>query len=131
MVERVEGFAKEEEWKRSFQEINEFESQLKRFGTIIIKFWIHLSQEEQLKRFNDRKANPFKKWKITEEDWRNRDQWNAYTIALEEMFQKTSTFIAPWKIIEGNNKYYARIKAMDTIIDTLKKHPAIQESSEN
>jgi len=121
LVERVEGFASEKEWKQAFQEINEFERQLTDFGTIVVKFWIHISKEEQLQRFEERQANKYKVWKITDEDWRNREKWDAYTVALNEIFQKTSTPNAPWTIIEGNSKYYARLKAIKTVTKAIKE----------
>lgn len=119
MVERIEGFCTEEEWKRAYREINHFERQLSDFGTILFKFWIHISQEEQLKRFELRKDSQLKAWKLTDEDWRNRDRWNEYAAAISEMLQKTSTLTAPWTIIEGNNKWYARIKALRTLVEGL------------
>jgi len=115
MVERVEGFCKPDEWKRAFQEINEFESQLVSFGTVLVKFWIHITKEEQLRRFEERGANPFKNYKLTDEDWRNREKWDQYLEAVEEMLLRTSTHYAPWTVIEGNDKYFARVKALETI----------------
>jgi polyphosphate kinase 2 (PPK2 family) len=106
LVERVEGFAKEEEWKRGFKEINAFERQLTEFGVILLKFWIHISREEQLKRFEQRKAIGYKAWKLTDEDWRNRAKWGVYEDAVEEMLVRTSTTIAPWCLVEGNDKYW-------------------------
>lgn len=119
LVERVEGFAKEEEWKRGFKEINAFERQLHDFGTIVLKFWIHISRDEQLRRFEQRRAIGYKSWKLTDEDWRNRDKWGAYEDAVEEMLVKTSTTVAPWTLVEGNDKYYARIKVLSKLVDTL------------
>ena len=121
MVERVEGFCKAEDWQRAYQEINEFESQLVSFGTVLVKFWIHISKEEQLRRFEERKNNPFKTWKLTDEDWRNREKWGVYLEAVEEMLLRTSTHYAPWTIVEGNSKYYSRIKALDTIVNAIEK----------
>ncbi len=119
MVERVEGFCTEEEWKRAYREINDFERQLVDFGTILFKFWIHISQEEQLRRFEARKDSQLKSWKLTEEDWRNRDRWNEYAGAVNEMLQKTSTLTAPWTVVEGNDKRYARIKVLKTLVEGL------------
>ncbi len=121
MVERVEGFAREDEWQRAYREINEFEAALDNWGAIIVKFWIQIDQEEQLRRFTARQENPDKQWKITDEDWRNREKWPAYEIAVNDMLKKTSTDFAPWTIIEGNDKKYARIKAMKTIVEAIEK----------
>lgn len=119
LVERVEGFASTKEWKRAYAEINSFERQLKDFGAIIAKFWIHISREEQLKRFEERRSIHYKAWKLTDEDWRNREKWPLYEEAAEEMFLKTSTRIAPWHLVEGNDKYFARVKTLSTLVDTL------------
>ena len=121
LVERVEGFASEDAWRRAFREINSFERNLRDFGTIIIKFWFHISQEEQLQRFDARKGNNYKSWKLTDEDWRNRDKWPEYERALRDMLLKTSTITAPWTIVEGNNKYWARVKTLSTVVETLSK----------
>ncbi|NIA15379.1 MAG: polyphosphate:AMP phosphotransferase [Nitrospiraceae bacterium] len=115
LVERVEGFARPEEWQRAYQEIREFEKQLTSFGTVLVKFWIHISKKEQLKRFTLRQNTPYKQWKITDEDWRNRERWDQYYEAVSDMIEKTSTRNAPWTIIEGNQKLYARIKALKTV----------------
>jgi AMP-polyphosphate phosphotransferase len=119
LVERVEGFAKEEEWKRAFKEINAFERQLCEFGTIVMKFWIHISHDEQLRRFEQRQAVGYKAWKLTDEDWRNRQKWGAYENAVEEMLVKTSTTLAPWTLVEGNDKYWARIKVLSKLVERL------------
>jgi polyphosphate kinase 2 (PPK2 family) len=119
MVERLEGFCTEEEWKRAFREINEFERQLVDFGTILAKFWIHISKEEQLHRFQARQETPYKAWKLTDEDWRNRQKWDLYEEAINDMLLKTSTLTAPWTIVEGNCKWYARVKALKTLVDLL------------
>ncbi len=119
MVERIEGFCQEEEWKRAFFEINEFERHLAHYGTIIIKFWLHISKEEQLKRFEEREHIPHKKHKLTEEDWRNREKWDLYAAAVNEMIERTSTNYAPWTIVEGNCKLWARIRALKTIISAI------------
>ncbi|MCX8063944.1 MAG: polyphosphate:AMP phosphotransferase [Candidatus Hydrogenedentes bacterium] len=122
LVERVESFATEEQWKRAYSEINEFEMQLAKWGAIIMKFWMHISPDEQLKRFQERQSNPLKQWKITEEDWRNRAKWNDYEEAVNDMIDRTSTVYAPWHIIEGNSKLYARVKVLNIVVDTIKKH---------
>jgi polyphosphate kinase 2 (PPK2 family) len=117
LVERVEGFCSEEEWSRAYQEINEFEEHFANFGGVIVKFWLQISKEEQLKRFKERERVPYKHWKITEEDYRNREKWDAYRLAADEMLIKTGTTGAPWTIVEANSKYFARLKTMKTIID--------------
>lgn len=119
MVERIEGFCTEEEWRRAYREINQFERQLADFGTILLKFWFHISKEEQLARFQSRRLTPYKAWKLTDEDWRNRQKWDQYEQAVEDMLFKTSTITAPWTIIEGNNKWHARVKVLSTVVDTL------------
>lgn len=119
LVERVEGFATEAEWKRAYREINSFERNLHDFGTILIKFWIHISREEQLRRFEQRQASGYKSWKLTDEDWRNRDKWPQYEKAVREMLLKTSTVTAPWTIVEGNDKHWARVKALKTVVEVL------------
>jgi polyphosphate kinase 2 (PPK2 family) len=121
LVERVEGFAAEEEWKRAYREINDFERQLADAGAILVKFWIHISPEEQLRRFEERQDSVYKSWKLTGEDWRNRSRWDTYREAADEMLLKTSTPVAPWTIIEGNDKYYARVKALRTLVRVLGK----------
>jgi len=115
MVERIEGFCSPADWQRAYGEINDFERQLYDWGAIIVKFWINITNEEQLKRFNARKENPEKQWKLTDEDWRNRDKWPKYEEAVNDMIKYTSTDFAPWQIIEGNDKYYARIKTLKII----------------
>ena len=119
MVERLEGFCTEEEWKRAYREINEFERQLVDFGTILVKFWIQISKEEQLQRFQGRQETPYKAWKLTDEDWRNREKWDAYERAINDMLLKTSTLTAPWTIVEGNCKWYARVKTLRTLVEVL------------
>ena len=121
LVERVEGFAAEAEWQRAYKEINSFERQLRDFGTIVAKFWIHISREEQLRRFEERKAIGYKAWKLTDEDWRNRQKWGTYEEAVEEMLVKTSTRTAPWCLVEGNNKYWARTKVLGRLVEILAK----------
>ena len=118
-MERVEGFCTDEEWRRAYQEIREFEQQLVNFGTVIVKFWLHISPEEQLQRFEARKVNDFKNYKLTDEDWRNREKWDAYRLAVVDMLQYTSTTYAPWTIVEANCKRWARIKALRTLCDAI------------
>ena len=119
MVERVEGLCKEADWKRAYREINYFERQLVDCGTILLKFWIHISKDEQLKRFESRASDTLHQWKLTDEDWRKREKWNQYEAAVNEMLLKTSTATAPWSVIEGNSKAYARIKILKTLTDKL------------
>ena len=119
LVERVEGFAAEAEWKRAYKEINSFERQLRDFGAILAKFWIHISREEQLRRFEERKTIGYKAWKLTEEDWRNREKWAAYEEAVEQMLVKTSTATAPWTLVAGNDKYWARTKVLAKLVKIL------------
>ena len=125
MVERLEGFCSEKDWKRAYNEINEFERQLTEWGAVVLKFWIHIDQETQLARFNERQNTPEKQWKITDEDWRNREKWADYEIAVNEMLSQTSTEYAPWFIIESNDKKYARIRTLTIIVEALEK--AIEE----
>lgn len=119
LVERVEGYASIDEWKRAYKEINSFERQLRDFGTILVKFWIHISRDEQLRRFEERRRTHYKAWKLTEDDWRNREKWPLYEEAVEEMLLKTSTRIAPWNLVEGNDKYFARVKTLTRLVEVL------------
>jgi polyphosphate kinase 2 (PPK2 family) len=119
LVERVENFCTEADWKRAYREINQIERQMEDFGTILFKFWIHLSQDEQLRRFTSRAEDPLRSWKLTDEDWRNREKWGPYEEAVNEMILRTSTVTAPWTIIEGDSKPYARIKVLKTLVDKL------------
>ena len=121
MVERLEGFCSESDWKRAYTEMNEFEQQLTDWGAVVLKFWVQIDKDTQLARFQERQNNPEKQWKITDEDWRNREKWDEYELAINEMLQKTSTEYAPWHIIESNCKYYARIKALSILTDALEK----------
>ena len=121
MVERIEGFCSENDWKRAYNEINEFEKELDDWGAVIIKFWVQIDKDTQLARFTDRQNTPEKQWKITDEDWRNREKWDVYEEAIDEMIAKTSTKFAPWYILESVDKKYARIKALQIIIDALEK----------
>ena len=119
LVERVEGFATQAEWKRAYKEINSFERQLRDFGAILVKFWIHISPDEQLRRFEERRRTHYKSWKLTEDDWRNREKWPLYEDAVEEMLLKTSTRTSPWNLIEGNDKYHARVKTLTRLVEVL------------
>jgi polyphosphate kinase 2 (PPK2 family) len=119
MVERIEGFCSEDEWKRAYREINQFERQLVDFGIILFKFWIHVTAEEQLARFQARAGDKLKSWKLTDEDWRNREKWQQYKEAVNEMLLKTSTVTAPWTVVEGNSKDYARVKVLQTLVEKL------------
>lgn len=121
MVERLEGFCSENDWQRAYNEINEFEKELFDWGAVIIKFWVQIDQDTQLERFTLRQNTPEKQWKITEEDWRNREKWDLYEKAVNEMLKKTSTTFAPWHVLESNDKKYARIKALKTVIKEIEK----------
>ncbi len=121
MVERIEGFCREQDWKRAYREINQFEHQMVDFGTILFKFWINITKDEQLRRFEDRSADKLRQWKLTDEDWRNREKWDRYEEAVNEMLLKTSTITAPWTIVEGNDKRYARVKVLSTLVEKLSK----------
>ena len=121
MVERLEGFCSENDWQRAYNEINEFEKELTDWGAAVIKFWVQIDKDTQLARFTDRQNTPEKQWKITDEDWRNREKWDLYEVAVNEMIQKTSTEFAPWHILESNDKRYARLKALRTVIEEIEK----------
>ncbi len=121
LVERVEGFATDKEWKRAYDEINEFERLLSDYGSLIVKFYLHISKDEQLLRFKRREADPYKHWKINDEDWRNRRKWDEHNAAAEDMFEKTSTEYAPWNVIAANYKWYARTKVVKGLVDALEK----------
>jgi len=121
LVERVEGFAREEEWMRAYLEINDFEQQLAEAGVVLTKFWVHISSEEQLRRFEDRRNTPYKQHKITEEDWRNREKWDAYRAAVNDTVVRTSTRRAPWTLVAGNDKKLARIQMLDTVCRRLER----------
>ncbi len=122
MVERLEGFCSEEEWRRAYKEMNDMERNWADFGAIVLKFWMHIDKDEQERRFNERQQNPDKQWKITEEDWRNRAKWDQYEVAVDEMLVKTSTTYAPWIIVEANDKLYARIKVLETVVNTIHQY---------
>jgi AMP-polyphosphate phosphotransferase len=116
LVERVEGFAAEEEWRRGYDEINAFERMLADDGTVLVKLWLHLSDEEQLRRFEAREKDKLKRYKLTDEDWRNRGKRGEYCEAVEEMLERTGTGWAPWHLIEGDSKRFARVKVLETVI---------------
>jgi len=119
LVERIEGFCTEAEWRRAYQEIKEFELSLTNYGVILLKFWLHLSKEEQLRRFEERQKIEYKQYKITDEDWRNREKWDDYRQAVVDMITNTSTTYAPWTIVEANDKLFARIKVLETICNAI------------
>lgn len=121
MVERIEGFCSQAEWHRAYREINQMEQQLTDHGVIVLKFWLQIDKDEQERRFKERMENPEKQWKITDEDWRNREKWDDYVKAVDEMILRTSTTYAPWTIVEANSKYYARIKILETVVRALKQ----------
>lgn len=121
LVERVEGFARPDEWMRAYHEINEFEKQLVEHGVVLLKFWIHISKDEQMRRFRKREEVAHKNYKITAEDWRNRKQWGAYEHAVHDMVTRTSTAEAPWTLVAGNDKRYARLQILETFCRRLKK----------
>lgn len=120
LVERVEGFASPAQWLRAYSEINQFEEQLVDHGVVLVKYWLHITQDEQLRRFQERRRLSFKQWKLTDEDWRNRRKWNDYHGAVNEMFARTSTRTAPWTLVEANDKYYARLKVIKVLSDRLR-----------
>ncbi len=121
LVERIEGFATVEQWTRAYDEINAFERDLVDWGAILIKFWVDVSQDEQLRRFKERQNDPAKQWKITDEDWRNREKYPQYKAAIDDMFRLTSTSYAPWTVLESDDKRYARVKALRCIVRALEE----------
>ncbi len=121
MVERIEGFCSKKEWQRAYKEINDMEYTLAQSGAIILKFWMQIDKDEQERRFKARQDNPEKQWKITDEDWRNREKWDQYEEAVNEMLIRTSSPYAPWVVVEGNCKYYARIKVLETVIRAIEE----------
>ena len=121
MVERIEGFCTRKEWQRAYKEINDMERDLTDAGAIVLKFWLQIDKDEQERRFKARQENPQKQWKITDEDWRNREKWDAYESAVDEMIKKTSTAYAPWHILESVDKKYARLRALKIVIEELEK----------
>ena len=121
LVERVEGFCGEDEWRRAYREINEFEEHQASFGMVVCKFWLQITKDEQLRRFKSRETDPYRSFKLTEEDWRNRAKWDVYNQAVEDMLLHTSTPQAPWTVVEANNKYHARVKVLRTVVQALEK----------
>jgi len=121
LVERVEGFATELEWRRAYAEINDFERQLVDHGIVLVKFWLHISPEEQERRFHARAEVPYKRWKLTDEDWRNREKRDRYEVAVNDMIERTSTGISPWVLVEGEDKRYARVKVLQSVCDGLER----------
>ena len=121
MVERIEGFCTRQEWQRAYREINDMEKDLTEAGAVVLKFWMQIDKEEQARRFQARQENPEKQWKITDEDWRNREKWDQYEEAVNEMLIRTSSPYAPWIVVEGNCKYYARIKVLETVVEAVEK----------
>ena len=121
LVERVEGFAAEKEWMRAYAEINQFEDQLAERGVVLVKYWLHITRDEQLRRFTARQSTPYKRWKLTDEDWRNRERWDDYESAVNDMIERTSTRETPWTLVEANDKNLARIKVLKTACDRLER----------
>lgn len=121
LVERVEGFATRQQWKRAYAEINQFERELVEHGTVVLKFWVHITSEEQEQRFLARQETPHKAWKLTDEDWRNRSRWDDYALAAHEMIGRTSMRSAPWIVVPGNDKKHARLTVLDAVCDALEK----------
>ncbi|MCC7261303.1 MAG: polyphosphate:AMP phosphotransferase [Candidatus Latescibacteria bacterium] len=119
LVERVEGFADDAAWRRAYAEINDFEEQLAEHGVVLVKYWAHITQEEQLRRFESRQETPYKSYKLTAEDWRNREKWELYEQAVNDMVAYTSTNFAPWTLVEGNDKYFARLKVLRVLCERL------------
>lgn len=119
LVERVEGFAQEADWMRAYAEINDFEEQLARHGAVVIKYWLQISKTEQHRRFKEREKTRHKQFKITPEDWRNREKWNAYQVAAADMIERTGTAQAPWVMVESNDKYWARVKVLESLVEAL------------
>jgi polyphosphate kinase 2 (PPK2 family) len=121
LVERVEGFATEDQWRRAYDEIKSFERMLTDEGMVLVKFWMHISHDEQLRRFTAREQEPVKRWKLTEEDWRNREKRTEYESAVTEMLERTDTSFAPWTVVEANDKRHARVKVVETVVESLER----------
>ena len=130
LVERIEGFARTREWQRAYAEINDFEAQLVERGIVLVKFWLHITPEEQLKRFKEREQIPYKAWKLTDEDWRNRERWGEYELAVNDLVERTSTRQAPWTLVEANDKRHARIEVLRTLCERLEAALAGESKSE-
>ena len=120
-MERIEQFAGDDEWRRAFAEINDFEDQLLEHGIVLHKFWMHISKDEQLVRFKSREDTPHKRWKLVEEDWRNRERWDEYAFAAHKMIQRTSVHESPWILVENENKRYGRIKVLKSVCEALEQ----------
>ncbi|MGZ7080406.1 MAG: polyphosphate:AMP phosphotransferase, partial [Thermoanaerobaculia bacterium] len=120
LVERVEGFARRDEWSRAYHEINDFEEQLVEHGIVLVKFWLHIDEGEQLRRFKERQEIAFKQHKITDEDWRNREKWEPYKLAVHDMISRTSSAIAPWSIVSANDKRLARVQVLETVVKAMR-----------
>lgn len=125
LVERIEGFATNREWQRAYREINEFEQQLTDHGIVLCKFWMHITEDEQIRRFNERLETPYKSWKITDEDWRNRERWSEYEQAVHDMVSLTDRPNAPWTLVAGNQKQFARLQVLETVCRRLRTAMAI------
>ena len=121
LVERIERFAGDDEWRRAFAEINDFEDQLIEHGIVLLKFWLQISPEEQLRRFKEREETAYKRWKLSDEDWRNRERWDDYALAAHEMIKQTSVQRSPWILVENENKLFGRIKVLKAVCDALEK----------
>ena len=121
LVERVESFCQEADWMRAYGEINDFEEHLVDNDTVVVKCWLQISKDEQLRRFKEREETPFKQHKITDEDWRNREKWDAYNVAVADMIDRTSTQVAPWTLVEANDKYFARLKVLRTLCEAIER----------
>jgi len=121
LVERIEGFCGEADWMRAYSEINDFEEQLAENGAIIAKYWLQISKEEQFRRFKEREKTRFKRFKITAEDWRNREKWDGYQLAAADMIERTSTEHAPWILVEANDKRHARAKILETLVESIER----------
>ena len=121
LVERVEQYATEQEWQRAYDEINDFEAQLTDHGIALLKFWLHIDPDEQLQRFEARRDTPYKQYKITDDDYRNRDKWTEYAAAVNDMVSRTSTAAAPWHLIAANNKRFARIEVLTRVVEALEQ----------
>jgi polyphosphate kinase 2 (PPK2 family) len=121
LVERIEGFASEAEWRRAFDEINDFERQLTDHGAVVVKYWLHITKEEQERRFKERARSPYKSWKLSDEDWRNRAKWEAYEVAVNEMVARTDAATAPWHLVAANDKNAARLEVLTAACRALRR----------
>ncbi|MFZ8998571.1 MAG: polyphosphate kinase 2 family protein [Ilumatobacteraceae bacterium] len=127
LVERVEGYATKQQWKRAYDEIVQFERNLVLEGVIIVKFWLHISPEEQLRRFESRRDDPLRRWKLTDEDWRNRDKIDQYTKAIEDMFERTDHELSPWHVVSGEQKRWTRVSVVETLVERVEAGLAAYE----